>query len=49
MRFSGRTATAIVTFPPDKILLIKRATVPLRAIGLCQAEGLTKEKRLSTQ
>ena len=28
MKFSGRTATAIITFPPDKILLIKRATVP---------------------
>ena len=30
MRFSGRTATAIVPFPPDKILLIKRATVPFK-------------------
>ena len=30
MRFSGRTATAIITFPPDKILLIKRATVPFK-------------------
>jgi 8-oxo-dGTP diphosphatase len=30
MRSSGRTATAIITFPPDKILLIKRATVPFK-------------------
>lgn len=30
MPFSGRTATAIITFPPDKILLIKRATVPFK-------------------
>ena len=28
--FSGRTATAIIPFPPDKILLIKRATVPFK-------------------
>jgi len=28
MRFSGRTATAIVPFPEDKILLIKRCTPP---------------------
>jgi 8-oxo-dGTP diphosphatase len=30
MKFSGRTATAIIPFPPDKILLIKRATVPFK-------------------
>jgi 8-oxo-dGTP diphosphatase len=30
MKFSGRTATAIITFPPDKILLIKRKTVPFK-------------------
>jgi len=30
MRLSGRTATAIIPFPPDKILLIKRATVPFK-------------------
>jgi 8-oxo-dGTP diphosphatase len=30
MKFSGRTATAIITFPPDNILLIKRATVPFK-------------------
>jgi len=30
MKFSGRTATAIITFPPGKILLIKRATVPFK-------------------
>jgi 8-oxo-dGTP diphosphatase len=30
MPFSGRTATAIIPFPPDKILLIKRATVPFK-------------------
>ena len=30
MPFSGRTATAIILFPPDKILLIKRATVPFK-------------------
>jgi 8-oxo-dGTP diphosphatase len=28
MKFSGRTATAIIQFTPDTILLIKRATVP---------------------
>ena len=28
MKFAGRTATAIIPFPPDKILLIKRHTVP---------------------
>jgi 8-oxo-dGTP diphosphatase len=30
MPFSGRTATAIIPFPPGKILLIKRATVPFK-------------------
>jgi len=30
MKFSGRTATAIIPFPPDKILLIKRKTVPFK-------------------
>ena len=30
MKFAGRTATAIIRFPPDKILLIKRATVPFK-------------------
>jgi 8-oxo-dGTP diphosphatase len=30
MKFAGRTATAIITLPPDKILLIKRATVPFK-------------------
>ncbi len=30
MKFAGRTATAIITFPPDKILLIKRRTVPFK-------------------
>jgi 8-oxo-dGTP diphosphatase len=30
MKFAGRTATAIITFPPDKILLIKRVTVPFK-------------------
>jgi 8-oxo-dGTP diphosphatase len=28
MKFAGRTTTAIIPFPPDKILLIKRRTVP---------------------
>jgi 8-oxo-dGTP diphosphatase len=28
MKFAGRTATAIIPFLPDKILLIKRHTVP---------------------
>jgi len=28
MKFTGRTATAIVIYPPDKILLIKRSTPP---------------------
>jgi 8-oxo-dGTP diphosphatase len=31
MKFAGRTATAIIPFPPDKILLIKRATVPFKS------------------
>ena len=30
MPFRGRTATAIIPFPPEKILLIKRATVPFK-------------------
>ena len=30
MKFAGRTATAIIRFPPDKILLIKRSTVPFK-------------------
>lgn len=30
MKFAGRTATAIITFPQNKILLIKRRTVPFR-------------------
>jgi len=30
MKFCGRTATAIIPFPPNKILLIKRATVPFK-------------------
>jgi len=28
VKFEGRTATAIITFPQDKILLIKRRTLP---------------------
>ena len=28
MKFAGRTATAIIPFPTDKILLIKRSTPP---------------------
>jgi len=28
--FSGRTATAIIPFPPNKILLITRSTVPFK-------------------
>jgi 8-oxo-dGTP diphosphatase len=28
MKYAGRTATAVIPFPPDKILLIKRRTVP---------------------
>ncbi len=30
MPFSGRTATAMIPFPPNKILLIKRSTVPFK-------------------
>jgi 8-oxo-dGTP diphosphatase len=30
MKFSGRTTTAIITFSPDKMLLIKRATMPFK-------------------
>ena len=30
MKFAGRTATAIITIPPDKILLIKRRTAPFK-------------------
>src|SRR4030042_4604844 len=30
MPFTGRTATAIIPFPTDKILLIKRNTVPFK-------------------
>jgi 8-oxo-dGTP diphosphatase len=28
MKYAGRTSTAIIPFPPNKILLIKRRTVP---------------------
>src|SRR4030043_1215020 len=30
MKCAGKTTTAIITSPPDKILLIKRRTVPFR-------------------
>jgi 8-oxo-dGTP diphosphatase len=30
VKYSGRTATAIIEFPPDMILLIKRNTVPFK-------------------
>jgi len=30
MKYAGRTAAAIISFPPDKILLIKRRTLPFR-------------------
>jgi len=30
MKFSGRTTAAIIEFPNDKILLIKRATIPFK-------------------
>jgi 8-oxo-dGTP diphosphatase len=30
MKFSGRTTTAVIEFPPEMILLIKRDTVPFR-------------------
>jgi len=30
VKFAGRTATAVIPFPPDKILLIKRLTVPFK-------------------
>ena len=30
MRFSGRTAAAVIEFPNNRILLVKRATVPFR-------------------
>ncbi len=30
MKYSGRTTTAIIEFPPDTILLIKRKTVPFK-------------------
>jgi 8-oxo-dGTP diphosphatase len=30
MKFAGRTATAVIPFPSDKILLVKRCTVPFR-------------------
>jgi 8-oxo-dGTP diphosphatase len=30
MKYSGRTATAIIDFPQNKILLIKRDTVPFK-------------------
>jgi 8-oxo-dGTP diphosphatase len=30
MKYSGRTATAIIEFPPNKILLIKRDTEPFK-------------------
>ena len=30
MRYAGRTATAIIPFPPNKIFLIKRRNMPFR-------------------
>jgi 8-oxo-dGTP diphosphatase len=30
MKLAGRTATAIIQYPPDKILLVKRRTVPFK-------------------
>ncbi len=30
MKYAGRTATAIITFPADRILLIKRRTMPFK-------------------
>jgi 8-oxo-dGTP diphosphatase len=30
MKYSGRTATAIITFPGDMILLIRRNTIPFK-------------------
>ena len=30
MKYEGRTATAVITFPPDKVLLIKRRTLPFK-------------------
>jgi 8-oxo-dGTP diphosphatase len=30
VKYSGRTATAIIEFPPEMILLIKRRTVPFK-------------------
>jgi len=30
LKYSGRTATAIIEFPPDRILLIKRNTPPFK-------------------
>ncbi len=30
MKYAGRTATAIITFSPDKVLLIKRRTLPFK-------------------
>ena len=30
MKYSGRTATAIIEFPPEMILLIRRRTVPFK-------------------
>src|SRR3989337_3806433 len=33
VKYSGRTATAIIEFPQDTILLIKRDTVPFKGYG----------------
>jgi len=30
VKFAGRTATAVIPFPPDKILLVKRRTLPFK-------------------
>ena len=30
MKYSGRTATAIIEFPPEMLLLVKRRTVPFK-------------------
>ena len=36
-RYTGKTSTAIIPFPPDRILLVKRDTVPFK--GYCALPG----------
>ncbi|MCW4053715.1 MAG: hypothetical protein NWE84_02185 [Candidatus Bathyarchaeota archaeon] len=47
MKFEGRTATALITFPPNKILLIKRRALPFMVCCALLGGKVASEKRLN--